>query len=72
MKRFGPCFLPGDPAGADAGPPLLRHSLTQPSSQAAGKAEGRQEADEARRPVEMPQEAFLSVLKVGQSTDDDD
>ena len=35
-----------------------------PQAQAAREAEGRQEADEARRPVDIPQEAFLAVLRV--------
>ena len=34
-----------------------------PQAQAPGEAEGRQETDEADRPVEIPQEAFLAVLR---------
>jgi len=41
---------------------LRRRHLAQ--AQAAGEAEGRQEADEGVGSVEIPQEAFLAVLKV--------
>ena len=35
-----------------------------PQEEIAGEAEGRQEAHEAGRSVEIPQEAFLAVLQV--------
>jgi GTP-binding protein LepA len=38
----------------------------QPQAQAAGKAEGRQEAHEAHRQGRHPQEAFLAVLRIGE------
>ena len=48
------------PQGRD-GEMLRRRHLAQ--TQAAGEAEGRQKADEIHRQVNIPQEAFIEVLK---------